>query len=505
MLTNTGASTWREDVRRCLEGFDDVSALGRSPLAAWHATIQRLDPLVARPTHLSVGRAVRQLLGDAIELLQPPPPIDVTMSAWRRHLILDRAYRRRQSSAFIYSAVLAISKSEYYRERQESIEAVTDLLGEIEFAAAGDTLARAGTRTSIPSARHLVGRERELAVGAGWLGAGRAVAITGMAGCGKTALAAELALRAAGRRVLWARFVRGQLESIEDVMNALAPRLARDGHEALIRLLARRTVTGQTAPAGHLWSALASDLSEGRYLLCVDDVHLVAADSVLERFISRLADEASGTPTLFAGRSPCHLEGRVPSVVLRGISRSELALWLGRAGIPTGRSVSVAHLHHRTAGHPGYLQLLLTWVQQRRGVVHPAAEDLLASLETVESRLWIGGVLFDDFLADLNTDARELVTVMAVLDAELNANAEGMLHGLARVLDIDSLEGLRRLREAAVLRVESGGLRLELHPLLRDYALLRLRTGEQARIAEEFARRLEQGRDTSRPLVPALH
>jgi hypothetical protein len=121
-----------QSVEHALRHLRDASTLGRSRLATWDAVRLRVDGAYEPPTHVELGRAVRKLLDEAIDGLRPVSRQSMEARSWRRYMILDLCYRQQEPSHHVWTAHLAVSKSEFYRERDEAIQALTRMLLDLE-------------------------------------------------------------------------------------------------------------------------------------------------------------------------------------------------------------------------------------------------------------------------------------------------------------------------------------------------------------------------------------
>ncbi|HEY8743189.1 MAG TPA: response regulator, partial [Chloroflexota bacterium] len=83
------------------------------------------DGLVTQPP----GKALRQALLDAIEALRPGAGVPAASRAWRMYHILEFRYIEGQEVAEVIEQT-ALSKSQYHREHQRSLQAVASVLWE---------------------------------------------------------------------------------------------------------------------------------------------------------------------------------------------------------------------------------------------------------------------------------------------------------------------------------------------------------------------------------------
>jgi len=104
---------------------ESLSALAQSPLSGWalacaHSTTDSL-------TDVARGRALKTLLLEMIEALQPPPPQDLTCDEWLHYLILKRSFVENVHWKKLHHELL-LSQASYYRKRRAAIARLTQNL-----------------------------------------------------------------------------------------------------------------------------------------------------------------------------------------------------------------------------------------------------------------------------------------------------------------------------------------------------------------------------------------
>jgi transcriptional regulator with XRE-family HTH domain len=132
-----------------------------------------------------------------------------------------------------------------------------------------------------PQPGDFIGRTEELVYFSEKLQTIRLAVITGMAGVGKTALAARLA-RGKGdpNKVFWHSFHKE--EGVDSLIWRMAGFLAWHGRDALWQTLqGLQQSAGQRPPAEMLCDYLLNLVQGGDYLLCLDDFHWVEEDPAL--------------------------------------------------------------------------------------------------------------------------------------------------------------------------------------------------------------------------------
>jgi NB-ARC domain len=117
----------------CLDAYADDLTLAESALAEWQIVRNHL-PLFPVPKAKEIGLAVRAALDEVIESLRQNNSADaITESAAaRRFTIADRLYRKGERPGEIYNRHLAISKSQFYRERADLLVVLAERLLQAE-------------------------------------------------------------------------------------------------------------------------------------------------------------------------------------------------------------------------------------------------------------------------------------------------------------------------------------------------------------------------------------
>lgn len=127
-------------VEEALQRLDDYSYLGEHQLAHLHVVAQGMPTTEdgengAPITHVDRGKALRDVLIDAIDLLRPNGPeaksTDIPTRVWQPYIILHHHYVNGEMVRDITSR-LYISERTYHRRRKEGIRSVAKSLGEME-------------------------------------------------------------------------------------------------------------------------------------------------------------------------------------------------------------------------------------------------------------------------------------------------------------------------------------------------------------------------------------
>ena len=231
--------------------------------------------------------------------------------------------------------------------------------------------------TKPPEIIGFVGRDQELTYFVNMLETSHLAVIAGMAGVGKTALAATLVtvLARESSRIFWHSFHEG--EGIDAVIWNLAGFLAWHGQDELWKLLQSTRLTGgQPPPAETLFDYLLQLVRDGNYLLCFDDFHHVDDDPVLNQLVVRLRQ------ALTAGHLSIIITSRrVPEFItlaqvapIQGLSARDTRRLLQAKGLPL-TPPQIDQLYILTGGNAEFLILASAALQNARN-----PQDLLDRL-----------------------------------------------------------------------------------------------------------------------------
>jgi tetratricopeptide (TPR) repeat protein/transcriptional regulator with XRE-family HTH domain len=310
------------------------------------------------------------------------------------------------------------------------------------------------------------------------------VAICGLAGMGKTTLAAALARELAGRlTVVWVILREGIAAPSEVVIRQLAGVLDR---QALLDT--------QPLPLDRQLHVVAGALAERPVLLCLDNVHLAAGDEALRAVVRRLA-ETSPCRVLLTSREQIAWPP-LPVVRVAGLDMREARELVGHAAPELAPAV-VSRLVERTAGSPMLLRLACSHLRQEREPDRPAL------VETVATQPEVAEYLLDGVLGRLSPDARRLAELLAVVDRPVDLHDAGLVGLVAGRGPVpDWLAAVRELQRRLLVDHPARAL---LHPLVRDQLAAGL-TGDEPlrrRLHRAAARWFEEG--AAEPLAAARH
>jgi DNA-binding Lrp family transcriptional regulator/tetratricopeptide (TPR) repeat protein len=277
----------------------------------------------------------------------------------------------------------------------------------LEGAGARAPVRLAASPEAVPAAEHVVGRAAEMAEVGRLVEEKGAVALLGIAGTGKTSLAARFA-RAQPRPVFWTT-LRGT-EGAPTLLSRLAVFLGSCGlHEVVasyVHLDAGQDLNAQVA-------LLTEGLARTGALVVVDDVHQ-AKDEALRGALAALLERCGPFRVLLSGRSvPKGLpRARLALVSLGGLDAGDTRAFLDTHGLPASAEEAEG-VRQKTGGHPLALTLLAEAARHR----HVELRELAALLpETrIEAYLW------DEVFSDLGPEDRAFLSRLSVLRGPVDA------------------------------------------------------------------------------------
>lgn len=271
-----------------------------------------------------------------------------------------------------------------------------------------------------PDVTGLVGREAELSYYQAELRSSGIAIITGMAGVGKTALAAMLANRVASPdKIFWHQFYEG--EGVDVLVWALARFLAARGRDIMWRTLQCVLQTGGQLPPNETMFDLLLQHARGHgYVLCLDDFHFVEDDPLLVHLISlaqALMRKRELALILTSRQLPVfmHADELKP---LAGLTKVDAEMLLRARGFAASEDL-LAALYVQTDGNPQFLTLAVDVLKRSSD---PAR--LIGHLDNFGS---INGLL-REFNDGLSLPEKAVMGAVSVL-LDHGGN-EGVLHAL---------------------------------------------------------------------------
>lgn len=272
----------REAIRRALRAWDSAKMLGAHPLADICIVQTRRQAAGYTDTPAGRGLALRETLIDAIQYIRPEGTPDPAEKRWRPYIILNEQYIQGRLPDLV-AAELMVSRRTYYNEQEQAMEGIGDALRQWEAQALsqgsgaqpepqevatspGELAARAPFLAPPRPSHELLGRAvllEELKRRLLAADAAPALALHGLPGVGKTALAIELAhdpevLAHFPDGILWAGV--GRQPDVLAHLGAWAAALGLPAHEA-----------PRPAPLARRAQEIHAAIGLKRMLLVVDD------------------------------------------------------------------------------------------------------------------------------------------------------------------------------------------------------------------------------------------
>jgi len=367
-------------------------------------------------------------------------------------------------------------------------------LMELAKQARGDGVGRRGDGTAAtdlavppvpPPPAHAVGRPEVLAGLRSLLAAERAVVVCGLAGTGKSTVAATLAREESARdRVCWITATPGVTTAPEALVRQLA------AHLNVVRLLERGT-DAPSLPLDQQLDLLGPALAAEPTLVCLDNGQNLGEPALAA--LGHLA-AAGQARLLVCSREPLALAGPA-TFRLAGLDREQGLELVAR--LDPEMPVAVAErLTARTAGSPMLLRLAL-------GQARQAGTDRAALVEHLPTNPEVAAYLLHTTLDGLGPAADRLVCLLSVFRQPVDLHDPTLVEE-SQAVDgpYDLLAGLDELRRRQLVDHPAAAA---LHPLVRDHLHARLvgDLSRRRRLHRIAAAYYEQARDD--PLEAAWH
>jgi DNA-binding transcriptional ArsR family regulator len=332
-----------------------------------------------------------------------------------------------------------------------------------------------------PGSGHVVGRAAELLEANRLAREKGTVAIVGIAGTGKTSLAARVA-KESQRPVFWTtlRGTEGAPQLLSRLAVFLGSRGLQDVVASYVHLDASHDQQAQVA-------LLTGGLARAQAMVVLDDVHQ-AKDEALRGVLAALVERAGPYLVVLTGRSlPRGLpRGRLATLDLGGLGPRDTAALLEAHGLPAGPA-EAEEVHARTGGHPLALALLAEGARGR-GLAPGAMAKLLPETR-IEAYLW------EEVFADLAPEERAFLGKVAALRGAFDADLAEQVSG-----DPRARERLFALQRRHL--VTPAGEAHRLHDVVRQFAAKLAKPGPEAH--RRAAQALEQ-RGGLADALDALH
>jgi tetratricopeptide (TPR) repeat protein/transcriptional regulator with XRE-family HTH domain len=330
---------------------------------------------------------------------------------------------------------------------------------------------------------HAVERDDALGDLAALLDTEPVVVVSGLAGTGKTTLAATLARsRAEVDQVCWVTATAGLTSSPEALVRQLARHLDGYGRSGLAALVRRRDGE-RPLPLDRQLDLLASALAQRPTLMCLDNAQVVDP-GVLDTLVHLIT--ASPGQLLLTSRTLLALPGAT-TYRLSGLDPRRSAELINRLD-PAMPAPLAARLAETTAGNPMLLRLAL-------GQTRAPGADRRALIERLATNPEIVDYLLKTTLEQLGPAAERLVSLLSVFRHPVDLH-DAALADASQADDgpYDLVEALAELRRRQLV---DDPVTAALHPLVRAQTRIRLlgdlpRRRRLHRIAAQWC---EQNRD----------
>jgi len=301
------------------------------------------------------------------------------------------------------------------------------------------------------------------------LDAERGVAVCGMAGMGKTSLAASFARTFEGGPVFWHTLTPGITASLEAIIRQLALFLFAQGQEKVKPILDLRT-QARPLPLDQQLTLIRSALAYQTALLCFDDVHVIINDESAIAFLGNLRAIAN-VRLLLISREEIPLP--IPQFALAGLDMADAAQLIAQLGMASDPRLT-AILSEQTNGNP----MLLRLAAGRALSLGAEADGFLSHLE---SQPQVASWLLNSVTRALSADARRLAELLSVFRQPVDLQDGAFFEACERAGQPISAEAVREAQRRFLVQ---DARRAALHPLVRDhiYAELSARPTQRKRL-----------------------
>jgi len=505
------SQTSNRELRRVLNHLFDFDYLAKN---TW--IVELVRPWLGE-SDAPTGLAIHDALVQAIEELGANDPAPEMAPERRVYHILHATYVQKLPLPHILQQ-MGISRAAYFREQSRALDQLEAMLRH----RVRETQLALKESESIPRLQRFIGREKDLAIYRKRLQTDRIAFICGMAGVGKTALAAELATECQRTsRVLWISFRQGRNTSLLATLEGLALSMAAQGEPEFWRFLQAGQRADLPPPAVQI-RFLVNLLERQPHTLCLDDVHEVAHVPEIERLLLALRDSArQGRLTLIlTSRHALNLGDDLSFAPLAGLTRPEMEALLQAAGLDWLPDPLVNRLHQRTQGHPLLLNLFVTCLHnqgldkrfppQLNGDGNESVEAyarIQRFIDTLERVPDVRHYLLCDVYETLSPVERQFVHIASAIRLPFDETSPGLLAILAEE-GIQNPVGILQGLADKYLVTRSGGqdtILSHFHALVRDYFYSRFkgRVAECVRVHRRLAEYYEHEVDD--PLEAAYH
>lgn len=473
----------RDSIAGALRHWNQLEPLGQHPLSQLRAVQARRVQSNLPDTPRGRGAALQQMLREAIDGFKStcgtesaPGEPDPTDEAWHTYFILEHAFVQGKSRDFMADA-LGLGQRQYFRHQAEAVEALANRLWKLE----------QGFRTSVPTVpsdiprvQDFVGRAQELTYYRQCLRQDHLAVITGLAGTGKTALGAELAVKQQERGpVLWLTLRHGINADVDTALRDIALLLREIGQEAFWDFL--QAEPGERHRLNDKINHLVSALETDHYTLCVDNFELVNHSAVFTSLMHILRERASRSELIeliVISREKPNFAVDLDIRPLTGLSADDARRLLADGGLGNLPAPLFERVYEITEGNAKFLHLFSAWVTENdlsdfdaRGNV----ESVTAFIQGMWREPDIEQYLLVQVSKTLTPEEARFLQVVAAFRQPFDDRDQAVVElctelGIERPLMV--LQGLVRRH---ILTRQGGTREIDCHALIRRYFYDRLR------------------------------
>jgi ATP/maltotriose-dependent transcriptional regulator MalT len=465
----------REPVLDALRRLRQPTELRNSPLLNYPAVRSNLGLVVAHPSPDDLALALANRLNAIIDGLRPAGKENLEQREFLHYYVLHYLFQKDENPQFVQQK-LGVGHTHLYKLRNEAVDNVATLLAASPSVNIPVTLSE-----PIPEVPDFVGRATELGYYREQLARQNLAIVHGFAGAGKTALAARLAAerRQAGHLVIWLPFYAGVNTVLPSFLDSLAYALASLGRCDLQLFLAESAQGTRPYPDEACIQYAVNGLVASSATLCLDDVHLVDADPLMQRLFARLIprQQPAYIPLIVTSRYfPSFAQGRYV-LPLMGLNDADARQLLRQARLDWLESREIAELQQRTEGHPAFIKFFIAWAQSLGLEKQPPAERNTRAHEFITQLGWSPSsrsFLLADVIDALDPVAQSVLDRLALCRKAIGVQGEALAALFSDYDPAQWREALVELEQRNLLiRQEEAGL-YHLHDLVRNYVLARL-------------------------------
>jgi tetratricopeptide (TPR) repeat protein len=486
----------RKSITRALKCWHQLEKLGQHPLAQLRSveSQRKRDGL---PNNLrGRGLALQRVLQERIETftadrtagLSPDEPEPIHQR-WQAYAILVGAFVEGKSRDCLADD-LGISQRQYFRRQRAAIDALADRLWALERRHGAIVPTAPG---DIPRIPHFIGRADELAYYRARLNRDHLTVITGMAGTGKTALAAELAIeKLRDGPVLWLTFRQGINTDVDTALQDIAIFLRDLGQGAYWDFLRAEAEAGERYPLNRKINHLISVLQASRCTICVDNYELVNHDADLTALFQILREKVSHSGSvdlIVMSRERPNFATGLDIRPLAGMTEDDARHLLADRGLDLLPPILFERVYRISEGNPVFLHLFSAWVVEN-GLSGFDTRQEVAQVAALVDGMWrepnIEQYLLLQVSQSLTPDERHLLPLIAAFRQAFDVHHQAIVELFAAAGVQRPLTQVHQLVHKHILKRLAGAGQIDCHALIRRFFYDRLR--EQPALKRETHR-----------------